>query len=401
MERLTPTGYQLISTYICFLILAGGFIQIVTFLVLIRSTDLKTKSLTPYLINVVAANMVMIVGSFPSTLASSIANEWAFTDDLVCRIVGFLGGIAAISMIATMTCITVKIYNTLVSRGLKKRLKGDQNLTQYKIISLVWLYSILGMLPPLAGWTRTIKEAADMSCAPNWNAESTPDLVYILLLTFISYVIPVSIASVYHWKINKAINEHLKTVSRFSSAQRQLEGFRSISKMAGLAIVAFTITWLPYCVYALISAFGGSHLIDTKTGLIACLVAKSSILYNPFIYALVNPRFRANVMDFLKIKHLRSSSVNFLARATLSFSGNTENSSRPNQPRIIFRNHPQLRPRGGLENNHSAENEYSFPSYFTKGTENAAASREPRILVVRPVVDKDSFFTRESDVMSM
>ena len=91
----------------CFLILFGGFIQIVTFLVLIRSNDLKSKSLTPYLINVVAANMVMIVGSFPSTLASAIANQWAF-NEVVCRVVGFLGGIAAISMIATMTCITAK-----------------------------------------------------------------------------------------------------------------------------------------------------------------------------------------------------------------------------------------------------------------------------------------------------
>ena len=83
----------------------------------------------------------------------------------------------------------------------------------------------------------------------------------------------------------------LKQFLDFQARRGNWTVFASISKMAGLAIVAFTITWLPYCAYALVSAFGGSHLIDTNTGLIACLVAKSSILYNPFIYALVNPRY--------------------------------------------------------------------------------------------------------------
>lgn len=245
MELLTPTEYHLIAGYMVFLIIFGGFLQLVTLLVLIRSNDLKAKSLTPYLINVVAANSVMVVGSFPSTLASAIANRWVFNEN-ICRIVGFLGGIAAVSMIATMASITVKIYYTVTSRGVKQLTNAKKNagFTHIKIILAIWIYSTFSMLPPTAGWTSMITESADMNCAPNWNAESTPDLIYILSLTAVAYILPVSVASCYHFKINKAINAHLQTVARFSSAQRQLEGFRNISKMAGLAIVAFTITWL-------------------------------------------------------------------------------------------------------------------------------------------------------------
>lgn len=293
MERLTAFGYNLIACYMIFLIIFGGIAQVVTLIVLVRSKDLKTKSLTPYLINVVIANTIMVVGSFPSTFASAIANRWLF-DDVMCRIVGFLGGIAAVGMIASMACITVKIHSTITARSASQSqmipVKKNKYPTYLKVIVSIWIYSVFSMLPPTAGWTSMIKESADLNCAPNWKTEGTADLVYILTLTSMAYIIPVTISSYYHWKINKAINSHLKTVARFSSAQRQLDGFRNISKMAGLAILAFTVTWLPYCVYVLISAFGGSKLIDANTSVIACLVAKSSILYNPFIYALVNPR---------------------------------------------------------------------------------------------------------------
>ncbi|KXJ28967.1 Melanopsin [Exaiptasia diaphana] len=145
--------------------------------------------------------------------------------------------------------------------------------------------------------------------------------------------------------------------------------------MAGLAIVAFTIAWLPYCVYVFITAFGGSHLIDTRTELIAALVAKSSTLYSPFIYALVNPRFRASVTKFLKIKQKSST--------------NPENTSNPSQPQVIFKNRPPIRPREGLGDNQS-QSDFALPSYFAKKN---VTRREPRVLFVRP---DDSYFTMYS-----
>lgn len=292
MFRLTATGYAMMATFISFLIILGGFIQTVTLIILLRTPDLKSKTLTPYLINVVVANSVMILGSFPSTLASSIANRWIFNDH-VCRLVGFLGGIAAVAMIATMTCITIKIYNTLTLQFGKNKLvsAAKQDRTHLKVIAGIWIYSALSMLPPTAGWTRMIVEIADTNCAPDWMAESTAELVYILALTCIAYIIPVGVAIFYIWRINKALSAHVKLMAQILSAQRQIRDFRIITKMAGLAIVAFTVAWLPYCLYVLICAFGeGERIFNAETSVIACVVAKSSILYNPFVYALVNPR---------------------------------------------------------------------------------------------------------------
>jgi hypothetical protein len=292
MLRLTANGYAIMTSYISFLIVFGGFVQTITLIVLLRSADLKTKSLTPYLINVVAANSVMIIGSFPSTLASSIANRWIF-NDLLCRLVGFFGGIAAVAMIATMTCITIKIHHTITKQiGNNKLVKSKQDRTHFKVIGAIWIYAFLAMLPPTAGWTRMIVESADTNCAPDWIAEGTADLVYILILTFMAYIIPVGVAVIYIWRINNALSGHVRLMAQITNAQRQIKSFKNISKMAALAILAFTIAWLPYCLYVLICAFGGKEeVFNAETSVIACLVAKSSILYNSFVYALVNPRY--------------------------------------------------------------------------------------------------------------
>lgn len=293
MFRLTATGYAMMASFISFLIIFGGFVQTITLTILLRSPDLKSKSLTPYLINVVVANSVMILGSFPSTLASSIANRWIFNDH-ICRLVGFLGGIAAVAMIATMTCITIKIYSTLtVQFGNNKLMSAvKQDRTHLKVIVGIWIYSAISMLPPTAGWTRMIIESADTNCAPDWTAEGTAELVYILVLTCLAYIIPVGIAVVYIWRINNALSAHVRLMAQILSAQRQIKEFRNITKMASLAIIAFTITWLPYCLYVLVCAFGGGEKVfNAETSVIACLVAKSSILYNPCVYAFVNPRY--------------------------------------------------------------------------------------------------------------
>ena len=109
-------------------------------------------------------------------------------------------------------------------------------------------------------------------------------------------------------------------MAQILSAQRQIQDFRNITKMASLAIIAFTTTWLPYCVYVFICAFGGgNNIFDGEAGVIACLVANSSILYNPFVYALVNPRYSSHFSkkSFGKsVNQARFPKAQFLRRRT-------------------------------------------------------------------------------------
>nr|QYF06553.1 ciliary opsin [Milnesium sp.]QYF06564.1 ciliary opsin [Milnesium sp.]QYF06570.1 ciliary opsin [Milnesium sp.]QYF06577.1 ciliary opsin [Milnesium sp.] len=53
-------------------------------------------------------------------------------------------------------------------------------------------------------------------------------------------------------------------------------------------IIAFIIAWFPYAIVSLITIFGRDDLITAEAGVIPVIFAKSSICYNPIIYALMN-----------------------------------------------------------------------------------------------------------------
>lgn len=50
--------------------------------------------------------------------------------------------------------------------------------------------------------------------------------------------------------------------------------------------------WTPYAIFALIKQFGDADLISPGIGVLPSIFAKTSICYNPIIYAGTNPQFR-------------------------------------------------------------------------------------------------------------
>jgi len=76
-------------------------------------------------------------------------------------------------------------------------------------------------------------------------------------------------------------------MSRVSRAEQK------IAVMIGVMIVAFLLAWTPYAVLALIIAFGNeADAVTPAVAVIPALMAKSSICYNPIIYAGLNPQVR-------------------------------------------------------------------------------------------------------------
>lgn len=57
-------------------------------------------------------------------------------------------------------------------------------------------------------------------------------------------------------------------------------------------IVCFLISWTPYAVCSMIGQFGDASLLSPLATALPAIFAKSSIIYNPFIYALSHPTFR-------------------------------------------------------------------------------------------------------------
>ena len=52
----------------------------------------------------------------------------------------------------------------------------------------------------------------------------------------------------------------------------------------------FMVAWLPYAFVSVIAMAGGAYLLTPLASAAPAIVAKSSLIYNPIIYALMNPQ---------------------------------------------------------------------------------------------------------------
>ena len=63
-------------------------------------------------------------------------------------------------------------------------------------------------------------------------------------------------------------------------------------RLTAVAITVFTLSWSPYCLLSIVSIFRGDHLLSPGEAEIPELMAKASVVYNPFVYTIMNRRFR-------------------------------------------------------------------------------------------------------------
>ncbi|CAB3227804.1 unnamed protein product [Arctia plantaginis] len=86
--------------------------------------------------------------------------------------------------------------------------------------------------------------------------------------------------------ISRVQNGNSQRLGRVSRAETKA------TAMVFVMILAFTISWTPYSLFALIEQFATERIISPGAGVIPALVAKSSICYDPLIYVGMNTQFR-------------------------------------------------------------------------------------------------------------
>lgn len=285
-QNLSSAGYTAVACYLGFLLIAGIISQTITVKVLLLK-KIRNKHLTPYLLNIVASNAIVILGSFPTTFLSSLRNGWYFSD-AVCRLNGLLTGIGCIAMIATMACITLKIYS--IAKNKTQMTSAQRGRPYIKILVAIWVYSVVVILPPIVGLTDMKIEAAKTNCVPNWTPEGTLEKIYIVGLTILAYVLPVSVSFVYVWKTRLALSVHINLMQNYFMNLR-LGYLKNVYRMSAFALVFFAVVWLPYGVYVFVSVISGKNLFGLEATLVPALTAKTSVIINPFVYAIALPRY--------------------------------------------------------------------------------------------------------------
>ncbi|KAJ7382321.1 hypothetical protein OS493_035598, partial [Desmophyllum pertusum] len=72
-----------------------------------------------------------------------------------------------------------------------------------------------------------------------------------------------------------------------------------------MSVIAFVLSWSPYCFVSLVAVFTRNHVIASGEAEISELLAKASVIYNPVVYTVMNSRFRATLFHILHVRRRR------------------------------------------------------------------------------------------------
>ncbi|XP_050677747.1 parapinopsin-like [Leptidea sinapis] len=282
---LMPRWGYVASAFVLFLIgFFGFFLNLMVILLMFKDRQLWTP-LNIILFNLVCSDFSVSVLGNPLTLISALFHRWIFGRTM-CVVYGFFMALLGITSITTLTVISFERY-LMVTRPLSTRHLSSKSAGL--AIVFIWTYSLALTTPPLMGWGNYVNEAANISCSVNWHEQSMNTLTYILFLFAMGQIVPLAVIIFSYVNIIKTMKRNSQRLGKVSRAEARA------TAMVFVMIIAFTVAWTPYSVFALMEQFAAKGIITPGAGVIPALVAKSSICYDPLIYVGMNTQFRQSI----------------------------------------------------------------------------------------------------------
>ncbi|RLU18566.1 hypothetical protein DMN91_008923 [Ooceraea biroi] len=281
VEEQVSTGIYIFSAITLGLI---GFFGFVLNLLVILSVVKDSKALwTPnnvILINMVVGDLLVAALGNPIAMTSAIAGTWYWSHNM-CLCYAWFMTTMGFASIGNLTVMAIERF-LLVACPIKAvSLKHS-----YVLALLVWMYALSLSLPPLFSWGKYGLEAGNISCSVSWELHDpeTHSGTYIAFIFVLGFFLPVILISSSYCGIVRILRNMNKRISL--SNRRETK----VIRMVYLMILAFLIAWSPYAVLALATQYFYART-SYIVAVLPCLLAKSSICYNPIIYACLNVQF--------------------------------------------------------------------------------------------------------------
>ena len=256
--------------------------------VFVINKDSRLHNVTNMLINNLAlTDITMATISMPFWIVCLYTGSWIFSQKL-CQIAGSVLTILAYTSIFTMGLIAINRYLQVVKPILYRKVFPGKRAARLYCV-LVWLVATVIAIPFLGGWVGVSYNIRASICT----AESS---VYRSLIvgTFITGIM-MTIFYCY-FKIYKAVKESTENlnshdqengVSTINNSRHFDVTDINILKTCFTVACAFFITWSP------ISFFAARRTdLPQKVYTASTYLMFSSSLLNPFIYGIMNPRFK-------------------------------------------------------------------------------------------------------------
>ncbi|XP_078381547.1 melanopsin-like [Oculina patagonica] len=275
--------HDALAGLIAILLVLAPIEQILTLKILLR-VDNRRKRLTPYIINLVAANVLFVFFNFPLSVASNLSRRYV-SGKPVCIFLGYISSASVLVTFATFAACTGIVYYatnelTTAPRAVKRR-------KDIIIILGIWLLAFAILSPMIAFWRQETFQPGTTGCTPVRTLQTPGDIAYFVILTVVAFSTPIGISFVYSIKTYLYFAQ-IKPFQMSFLQQQKYREYKNVSKMIIVSVVVFVICWTPFAIVGLLSVFGYTPSPELRA--IPYLLPKTSVLYNPIIYAIFNAK---------------------------------------------------------------------------------------------------------------
>ncbi|KAK4296001.1 hypothetical protein Pmani_031468 [Petrolisthes manimaculis] len=294
---MNPLWYSLVGFWVVMmgcLSVAGNFVVLWVFM--------TTKSLrTPanlLVCNLALSDFLMMFCMFPPMVISCYWQTWTL-GAFFCEVYAFLGSLYGCVSIWSMLWITLDRYNVIVKGVSAEPLTSKGAMMR---ILFTWGLSLAWCLPPFFGWNRYVPEGNMTACGTDYLSEDAFSHSYLYIYSVFVYFLPL-LANIYlYFFIVQAVSNHEKQM-REQAKKMGVKSLRSeesqktsaecrLAKVALMTVSLWFMAWTPY----LIINFAGMINKASVTPLFSIwgsVFAKANAVYNPIVYAISHPKYRA------------------------------------------------------------------------------------------------------------
>ncbi|KAJ1528761.1 hypothetical protein ONE63_007148 [Megalurothrips usitatus] len=260
-----------------------------------------TKSLrTPsnlLVVNLAVSDFLMMFCMVPPMVFNSCFETWVF-GPAFCEVYGMFGSLFGCTSIWTMTMISLDRYNVIV-KGLSAKPMTTKKAIWW--IIFVWGISLKWTIFPVFGWSRYVPEGSMTTCGGDYLNISWISRSYVILYAVMCYFVPLAIIVYSYYYIVKAVAAHERNM-REQAKKMNIASLRSAdqqsseNKLAMVALMTISLwfmAWTPYLVINFVGVFGFGQNITPLSTVFATLFAKANAVYNPIVYGISHPKYRA------------------------------------------------------------------------------------------------------------
>ncbi|XP_039673948.1 teleost multiple tissue opsin 2b isoform X1 [Perca fluviatilis] len=298
-ERLSPTGFVVLSVVLGFIMIFGFLNNFIVLLLFCKFKKLRTP-VNMLLLNISVSDMLVCLFGTTLSFASSIRGKWLLGRSGCCWY-GFINSCFGIVSLISLVILSYDRYSTLTEYN--KRGPGYHK--SLLAIGGSWLYSFFWTVPPLLGWSSYDIEGAGTSCSVSWKVHTAQSHAYIICLFIFCMGLPILVMIYCYSRLLWAVKQVGK-IRKTASRRRE----HHILFMVLTTVACYMLCWMPYSVVALMATFGPPNIITPVASVVPSLLAKSSTVINPLIYIFMNRQFYRCLLILFQCDHWSAENSN-------------------------------------------------------------------------------------------